>query len=433
MNPHASDDILSRMADEMLAVEVRASWQRHLAGCPECYAKADAIRRAKETLQELPTVEANPLEQMQPPVFIPVVRPVFPWWGFAAGLGVGAMLISAFAVLRPIHLPMRVVSNGAELSPGQALNNSPPPGDIDLEISNQLSFRLKPGTTVSWQELDRLWLFGGRPNIVLNVMRGEVLARTHEKFWGSKLQIRTPTANATVKGTAFSVKVEPKEDATMLKVLAGSVFLSPYLNPVGIEVGSGRVGQVVGRRLTRETESLSAEERVQLLETYQLGKPSALALVVGGGPERVEELLEPALLYATIHPSLPVQPYVVVRVRELNRAILAGRLASAENNLRALETAVQQIHNPELAVPLRLFLGACNVRMGYPRRGCLHFQWVAVSAPQHPLASLALAAAGRTLEQFLHNHDGARTCFQDLLARYPKSPEADAARAFLRD
>lgn len=429
MRAHAGDGILSRMADGALDFRARTFWERHVGDCAPCRARAEVFRRVQGMLKGLPTVEINPLEQLQPQVFVPVVQPAFPWWGFAAGLTMGVVLVAAFTVLRPIHSPMRMVSTSDKLVPGQPLN-SQAHGDIDLEIADRMSFRLKPGTTVTWQETDRLWLLGGRPNIVLNVMQGELLARTHENFWGSQLQIRTPTADATVRGTAFSIQVEPKQDATTLKVLAGSVFLSPYLDRVGIEVGAGRSGRVEGRKLESETLALSSEERAGLLETYRIGRSPRVALVVGGGPERLEELLEPALLYWTLKPDSSGQPFLMVRAQELNRAILEGRLASAEGSLRGLEIGVQEMTDPELAVPLRLFLGACNVRMGYPRRGRLHFQWVILSAPHHPLASLALAAAGRTTELYLHNPEGARSYFRELLARYPKTPEADSARKF---
>lgn len=434
MKAHANEVILSRWADGMLEAGAAVRWRKHLEECPRCQVRAGALQRVRATLRGLPPVEANPLEQLQPPVFVPVVRPAFPWWGFAAGLAIGVVVVAAFVVFRPLHLPMRVISSGASetLAPGQPLNNTPLAGDIDLEIPNQVSFRLKPGTTVTWQEMDRLWLFGGRPNIVLNVMKGEVLARTHERFWGSKLQIRTPTANATVKGTAFSVSVDPREEATTLRVLAGSVFMSPYLDPVGIEVRAGREGRVQNGRLARETKSLSMEETGRLLQTYRIGKAPDAAVVVGGGPERLGELLKPAVLHVNIRSDSSVQLFWVVRVQELNRAILEGKLASREKDVRILETAVQEISDPEWAVPLRLFLGACNVRLGTPRRGVLHFQWVLLNAPRHSLASLALAAVAKVTEENLHHPDQARAYFQELLARYPQSPEAPIARDFLR-
>lgn len=427
---HATTEQLSRMNDGMLSPGAQAHWTGHLAGCAECRSHSEAIHRVQAVLRGLPPAEINPLEQLQPPVFVPVVRPAFPWWGFTAGLAVGALLIMVFVIARPVHQPMRVVSAAGALAPGEPLSNTPLVGDIDLEIPNQISFRLKPGTTVAWQELDRLWLFGGRPNIVLNVMKGEVLARTHEQFWGSKLQVRTPTANAVVKGTAFSVKVEPMEDATTLKVLAGSVFLSPYLDRVGVEVGAGREGRVSGRKLSKETKTLSIEEKNRLLETYRIGKSPVAELVIGGGPERLDELLQPALLYLGVQTEPMIQPFVLLRVREMNQAILENRLDSAAAGLRGLETAVQQMTDPEVAVPLRLFLGAANVRMGYPRRACLHFQWVHVNAPQHPLASLALAAVGRTTERSLRNPEAAAAYFREVLERHPKSPEAQQAREF---
>ena len=428
---HPAFQALSQFSDGTLGAVDQTLCLEHLNHCADCRARLASIGRVKTALRTLPPIEENPLQQLQPPVFIPVVRPAFPLWGFVAGIAIGMVSIATLVTLRPVQIPMQIVSSqSGELRPGSALDvpDLPTPGDIDLEIPDQVLLRLKPGTTVTWQEMDRLWLFGGRPNIVLNVMRGEVLARTQDRFWGSKLLVRTPTANATVKGTAFSVAVDPKESATTLKVLAGSVFFSPYLNPLGVDVRAGEEGRVEGRRLTEKPQPLSVEEKKRLLETYRIGQAPLAAPVIGGGPERLEELLKPALLFVGLQPHPQMQPFLPGLVRKINQGILDGDLASRRQDLKSLEIILEGVTDPELAVPLRLYVGACDAQLGQTLRAALHFQWVTQKCPEHPLASLAWAARGTIYQKNLNDPDAARTCFGQILARYSRSPEAPAAR-----
>ena len=428
---HCSSKILSRLLDEMLDGEVQAAVRDHLVTCTECENRLKATAKVRQALKGLPVLEENPLETLQPPMFVPVIRPAFPVGGFVIGLVTGFLLLAGFLALKPIRTPMRVISAPTEgIEPEEAMR-SLAQGDIDLEIPHQVLLRLKAGTTMTWEELNHSWIFGGRPNIVLNVMRGEVLARTQEKFWGSHLQIRTPTANAVVKGTALSVKVEPTQDATTLKVLAGSVFFTPYLGRVGMNVRAGQFSQIQGRKFPEPAKALSQVERKELLEAYRIGQDPQIALVIGGGPERAEDLLQPSLLYLSFQNHPELHPFVRKLVDDLNTALLQGNLSSQEKNVQTLEAVVLNIADPELAVPLRLYVGAYEVALGHVLRGRTHFRWVIEKAQHHPLASLALAALGTTAEKQLRNPELAQAAYQQLLSQYPKSPDASLAKEFL--
>jgi len=432
------------MADDQLKPSRSSGVRVHLDTCGRCRSQFEALETVRTTLRSLPMVEGNPLEDFQPPTFVPVGRPTLPWLGFLLGLFMGISLVFlAVQLLRPLGTPLRLASapteavtrslpTGSYLDPGETLNTLIP-GDVDLEIPSQLRLRLKPGTTVTWQEINPPWLFWRKPHVVLNVMRGQVLARTEEKFWGSRLQVRTPTANAMVKGTAFSVRVEPERDATELKVLAGEVFFTPHLGSVGTTVRAGQASHIQGRQLPRSTEKLSAQERRDLLETYRIGRDPVMALVMGSGPERVEELLEPGLLFvsAEIHPELHL--YMRKLILEVNGAILQGDLAAHERAVRSLElAAVRELKDVQLLVPLRLYLGACNRKLGFPLRARAHFRWVADQLAQHPLASVALGALGLTAEKDLRNPELAQAAYQRVLSSYPRSPEASRAREFFQ-
>lgn len=430
---HPATETLSRLLDGMLDSAAQEKALAHLDRCLACKRLYRAQADIKTALRALPPLEENPLDQLQAPLFIPVPRPAFPLWGFAAGLAAGATLLMFFSFMRPAHLPMRVISVPEQelLAPGEEVNTLSP-GNVDLEIPHQLRLRLRAGTTMTWQELKKPLPFLGRPNIVLNVMRGEVLARTQDRFWGSQLQIRTPSGSATVEGTAFSVKVEPEQDTTVVKVLAGSVFLSPYLGKVGLSVSAGHASRIRGRRLPEPAQQMSAAERKELLETYRIGESPAVALVIGGGPERTEELLKPALLYMSMHPHPELHLFMRKQVAAINKAILEGDLRAAAADLAALEKGLPLVKDPELAVPLRLFAGACDIRLGRLLRGRAHFRWVADRHPQHPLASLGLAALGQTAEADLKNPELAQAAYQAAASQYPSSPEAVLAKEFLR-
>lgn len=431
---HPGVEKLSRMLDGALRGGALARCERHLAGCETCREKMAAFVQVRRQLQELPALEENPLRQLQPPLFIPVAPSPFSFWAVAGGLAAGLGLLG-LVLFRPVSAPMRVISSpqpvmasegqpSSQLEPGAPLKNLTL-GDVDLEIADQALFRLKPGTTISWQEIRRPWIFGGRPYIILNVMNGQVLARTKDRFWGSRLQVRTPSASATVKGTAFSVTVEPVQRATTLKVLAGEVFLSPYLGRIGVNVQSGQSGRIRGDQLLPEApDTLSTEERRALLETYHIGVDPQVALVIGGGPERAGEMLRPALLYLSAQPHPQMHLFMRKLVREINEAILQNELVSAQSQVRLLEMALNDVTDPELAVPLRLYVAGCAAALRQPLRAQLHLQKAAQTAPQHPLASVALAAIARLAEGPLNDPALAQACREKILSKYPRSPEA---------
>ncbi len=442
---HPKTEFLSRSLDGELGPGTRAALERHLTACADCRASLSGLAQARATLSGLPPVESGTVPP--PPHFIPVVRPTFSPWTLATGAILGMLLLGVIA-LRPTHAPMKVVSSNPpglsaegvvdrELQPGMAMKTLKP-GPVDLEIPNQILLRLKPGTTITWQQVNPPLRFFSRPQVVVNLMRGEMLARTKEGFWGSQFEIRTPNANATVKGTAFSMEVEPEQDATLLKVLAGNVFFSSYLGKVGVNVESGQSSRILSDRLPPETETLSAEERSTLLETYQIGKEPSLALVIGAGPERIQEFLKPALLYVSEKSSSKLQPLIHKSVKILNERLLAGEAAYRDwdlgiqaKHLKVLERVLENTDDAEVEVPLRLYVAAYESYLGYPRRASLHLRMVTEKFPKHPLAPLAIAAVGIIAQEELNDFLVALEAFRYLAEEYPNSAEAILAREYI--
>lgn len=430
---HPRLDLLSRRVDGMLEPKTSLRLEQHLKKCSFCQSWLEAFAQVKKGLQDLPVLEENFAGPMPVPVLVPVeTAPPFQK-GVTLALLVGVGFILGLLLFRPASPTMRIISSSPQLVTSEGILQpflqsdtamrafqARPEGHVDMEIPGHLLLRLKSGTTITWQQVNRPW-WGQRPNIVVNLMQGELLARTKERFWGSHLEIRTPTATTLVKGTALAVKVDPSQDSTTLKVLAGSVFFSPYLGKVGVEVGSGQMSQIQSARLPDRPRLLSPSERQALLEVYRIGQDPEIALVVGEGPERVEELLRPSLLYLSRRRSVGLQPFFRKAVDQVNAAILAEEdLTQSQGDLRILEMAVSSMEDPQMAIPLRLFLGGCAARLGEVDRARSHFSWVVEKFPSDSRAPLALAAIGTS------------EAYRQLLTRYPGSPEGDLARDFLK-
>jgi len=429
---------LSRGLDGMLGVREKISLDRHLPLCAPCRRRQHALARVKAALCLLPAIEEVPVPfgPQVPNRVSPAARPGL----FVAGTVFGILLGALAGGLVFLGFPqpaLKVISSSQEtvssegtlesvLRPGTVMRTLST-GYADLEIPHQLLLRLKPETTMTWQQTGR-WPFS-RPRMVVNLMRGEILARTKEGFWGSKLEVRTPSTSAVVKGTAFSMSIDPTQEATTVKVLAGSVFISPHLGGVGIHVQGGEKSSIQAQRLPKLPKPLSVDERKALLETYRIGQDPSVSLVLGAGPERVEELLRPALLFVGRVPHPQLQPFLRKVLNELSQAVLEGTLSKQPAKLQALEVALGDVTEEKLAVPLHLFAGACAASLGDSKEALTHFQWVVDRAPKHSLAGLALAAIGVTAQRQMGNADLAHKTFQRILHRYPNSPEA----AYVRD
>ncbi len=443
---HPTIDRLSRLVDGMLRTSEEEALNKHLEACSQCYAKEQALIRVRMILQTLPAIEEG-LVMKEPPVPMPVIigRLVFER-GLAIGLLVGIILIGAMALWIP-QPALKVISGNSptnfvgpqrisenqQVQTGEALRTLPS-GHVDLEIPDRVFLRLKPGTTITWQQLDRPFFFR-KPLIIVNLMRGELLGRTKDAFWGSNMIIRTPTANAFIKGTAFGVKVDSKQDATTLKVIAGSVFFSPYMNNIGVHVNPGETSRIQEEKMPERPAQISVDDWEQMFETFQIGDQSGsqpVALMIGIGPTRVEELLRPAFLYVSNweHPQL--QPFLRKVLKELNAALLRGDPMSQNNNLKILEVAAANTADEDISVVLQLFAGAYSLRLDNPWRAHYHFRLIVEKYPWHPLASLSLAALALSADR-RGDRVNAEENFRAILSKYPKSQEAVYATKYLQE
>ncbi len=87
--------------------------------------------------------------------------------------------------------------------------------------------------------------------------------------------------------------------------------------------------------------------------------------------------------------------------------------------------------DPDILVPLKLYVGVYAAHLGDSLRAVTHFRAVADRFPNHPLTPLALAAAGAVFMRQMDDTSSAQQMFQQLISRFPKSPEALYARQLL--
>ena len=437
MFSHPSVEEVSRLLDGELARGRQTAVLSHMEICSQCQYRRDAYSQVKMGLSRLPMIDGKwvDLSRVMPTV---LGRSGFLPRGFVVGILVGLGVTGVGLLVRPVPGPLKVVSSvgfgevrGMEgerrIASGEAVQ-AWGGGGVDLEIPGEVLLRMEPGSTMTWQQKGG-GIFG-KPEVIVDLLRGGFVARTREGFWGNRLEIRTPTAMTLVRGTAFSVDVDPREDATNVKVLAGKVFISPYLKEVGVQVSAGEGSRIRGGRLPEAPVRLSVEEMEKLMEAYRIGGDPDVAVVVGIGPGRVEELFKGAPLYVSKRVESGVHPLVRERVRQLNEALWGGK----ELDLRAvkiLEMAVGYAKDPAVAVPLRLYAGSVAIRRGDLPGARLHFEQVVEGYPDHPQASLALGAMG-VLAERQKDTEKAKGLFKQVLSDYPKSPEAVVAKEFIR-
>ena len=432
---HPTQEELSRLLDGELGSQRLRVVLDHVGHCSRCQALQGAYSQVRLRVRGLPRVEGSWDEA-------PRLSPAVQGWliprGLVVGVLVGMVGMGIGVWVWPNPPALKVVSRGVgterlvagvmdRIPVGEAVQ-AIWGGDVDLEIPGQVLFRMKAGSTITWEQGRGMWI-GKRP-VVVNLLRGGFVARTRESFFGSRLEVRTPSGLVQVRGTVFSMEVEPKADATMVSVLAGKVFFSPYIKGVGVEVAGGQGSRMRGGQLPEVPRKLGVVELEGLMEGYRIGEDPDAVVAVGIGEGRVEELLRGAPLYVSDRRDSRVHPLVKRRVKEINAALWEGRGMDIRA-VKVLEVAVNGMRDGGVAVPFRLYAGSVAMWRGDPVSARLHFERVVEGYPDHPQASLALGAVGELVRRG-GDLRKAREIFKDLLHRYPKSPEAPWAREFLQ-
>ncbi|PIQ82344.1 MAG: hypothetical protein COV76_04120 [Candidatus Omnitrophica bacterium CG11_big_fil_rev_8_21_14_0_20_64_10] len=181
-------------------------------------------------------------------------------------------------------------------------------------------------------------------------------------------------------------------------------------------------------RLPQPPQPLSRQERLELLDAFEIGETPPVALVIGAGPERLEEIFGDLLIHVRKQEDSGLFRALARATGQLNQAMLDGDPGRERDQLDLLERILKPIADPELAAPLHLYVGALAHRLGQPQRAFGHFVWVADNYDDHPLAPLALAASARLLGQRPGGVMSAQELCEQILKRYPASPESQLAK-----
>lgn len=101
-------------------------------------------------------------------------------------------------------------------------------GKIDLQTKSGSAIRIKEMTYLSVKSLSNE--AGGETN--LEMENGNIIANIKKATSKEDFKVATPTAIAGVRGTTFTVEVDPFEKTSSVKVLEGKVAVKPRVIPL---------------------------------------------------------------------------------------------------------------------------------------------------------------------------------------------------------
>ncbi|GIX43321.1 MAG: hypothetical protein KatS3mg129_3054 [Leptospiraceae bacterium] len=101
-------------------------------------------------------------------------------------------------------------------------------GKIDLQTKSGSAIRIKEMTYLSVKSLSNE--AGGETN--LEMENGNIIANIKKATSKEDFKVATPTAIAGVRGTTFTVEVDPFEKTSSIKVLDGKVAVKPRVIPL---------------------------------------------------------------------------------------------------------------------------------------------------------------------------------------------------------
>ncbi len=462
---------LSAYLDKELEAEERRRMELHFANCFECKIELECLKKIKQAVNALPIekrsvgfdakmhqlianerIVLNKKQQEQKP------KSTLPETGKSIwssnAIKVGLSLVAASFVLaiglRLLWQPERfgpviIASRGLAqvYSQKQAKWIPAKPGlniskndqlrlaayaQVDIEAKEYYSIRVKENSEILFIQL------AGKSNktTMLNVKSGNLFIKTEPGFKGSDMYIKTPSAKATVIGTAFVLQVNPEQNLTWLGVLKGAVAIEG----VGeIENTLNRVVVSSGEKTTIKRgdppalpEFLSDKEWQLMDELYHIGELPQVALLIGTSSKRVEELMAPCMLYVYDKEprTLPKEfEDVVVNITEAVRKNDMSLHERAANRLRDL---IKKYPNPKYNVQFLLFLGAYYNYLDAYEQSISCFEEMVKDFPDSNLVSLALCAEAIVYHKSLKDKEKAVQLYRNILDLYKNSPEAEHAK-----
>jgi len=199
-------------------------------------------------------------------------------------------------------------------------------------------------------------------------------------------------------------------------------------NRISAYVSAGQKASIIQYSSPTIPELLSNKEWKSMLELYQLIEKPQVMLLIGTGPNRVDEFLErPTLVYipSAIRRTIP---------SDLLEAINSVKLASDEGNLELIKTRtvklqnmLEQYPNPRYSVEILMFI-ASHFYYAHDYSSSLKvLEKVKAQYPDSEFASLAQCSMASIYQNDLKDIDKANMIYNQLITAYPGS--ADAIRA----
>ncbi len=472
-------DEARRCLDEQLlgtlSDEEQAALDVHLAVCDECRERDQLWRGLQVAVREAPLPELDPLTERRmlsgvEPAARPEPRRRTPAWTWAAAMAVAAAIAGLALLLGPQLLggsPDQEDPAGAPLADAVDDGLVPEPdapqdGERTPAVAQQIDGRhALPGAA----EGTALWI---EPDAVVRVEqndldaarfdldRGLVVAEVGDNREGFRFVVQTDQVEVVAHGTVFSVEVTPAGDE-VYRVSEGVVEVVPRRqdrSPVelgeGLQLHSGEQVAVMATRAALE------RDRALLPDRTLAAEPDAAVAA---------EPLEGELL-ARLDPTEPPSP---PGIEELTRRAQQHQVARQyDEACAAYQELIAQHPDSTAALNGHVALGQMQLdAMDQAEDSLGHFDSYLSAAPAGTLAAEARVGRVRALDrlgrddeliraadEFLAAHpDGsaspevvrlradaqrargdcgrARADYEELIERWPDSPQADHAKAGL--
>ncbi len=471
MERHPTPLELSRYLDRVCSEGRLRQIGEHLDGCRSCGEQLETLRVADDALKQLPQPvipdrygdrfrsRLLALKQRQASSWLSQVvlgcREAVEWfrWQVAAPRAALAVVAALLLVVggmrytRWLSSPVLVAWNGrVEVSDrtGDRWRSAEPlvrlasgsrlrvgEGEsCDLVRSDQYRMRCE-GPAELEVVATSVWR---RSTTVFALRQGRCLVETDPGFRSRQLQIRTPSAVATVVGTGFGLAVNPDDGSTWLGVAHGTVQFGMIEEVAGAErlaVSRGYAAIAGTSSGQMSSRMLSDVEWVRLQQLDEVGW-WRVRLDLGDGPQRVERLFGPARLY--IHGGEPLRGYRLLErvVEQMNRAFEWRNERLHRIALGTLEALVVRYQDPRTTPELMLFTGAYYASLKMYPEATATFDRLLIGYPDSEWISLALCAKAIVAERSGQS-DLAIRLYHKLLQRFPDSSEAITATAYLND
>ena len=302
----------------------------------------------------------------------------------------------------------------------------------DIDSAGKYKIRVKDNSVMRIAKLAPRYVRG---RAVYNVDKGRVLVWVEKGFKGSKFIIKTPEATVTAVGTMFMVDVPAQQNnMTKLAVLEGSLRVESIFKPKEADVSrrvmvmGGEATEVYKEKVPMTPRELLDKEWAELVEFYQIGQKTQVALLISDGKNRTRQLLRPCAVYISDVEPRTVSESLEETIKLIDQAIKTKDVSRHLEGIKRLEDVLTKYPNPNYEPQLLLFIGAYYNYLNMPQEAIKRFAEVEDKYPDSTFASIAIYAIGIIHEEKLGDKSEAERYYDLVLKKYPGSPEAREIR-----